>query len=91
MSGARVYGFRPSNGTEGDIMRAKTCDTCVKDHAWHHGEPDPWVDSCPIVMDALCGEHSYPNPDGPPQWWHVYGTGEYGCTEYQGPCECEAS
>lgn len=81
------FNFRPSNGTEGEIFRRYTCDHCVHDHAWHNGEPEPWVDSCPIILDGLFGEHSYPNPDGPPQWF-AGGPEHYGCTEYEGPCEC---
>lgn len=60
--------YRPANGTDGDFFRAQTCDRCVKDHHWH-GEAEGG-DSCPIIMDALSGEHSYPNPSGPPQWLH---------------------
>lgn len=83
----RRYGFRPSNGTEGDIMRSYTCDRCVKDHDWHLDQ-DFRGDSCPIIMDALSGEHSYPNDDGPPQWWVDSDEHQYGCTEFEGPCLC---
>ena len=82
----RRFGQRPCNGTEGDHQRAQTCNRCVKDHGWHDGEPAD-MQSCPIILDALAGEHSYPNPDGPPQWWHDMETGEWGCTEFE-PCEC---
>ena len=81
------FGQRPCNGTEGDNQRYQTCDRCVKDHAWHG--PDEGDDSCPIILDALAGEHSYPNPDGPPQWWNDEETGEWGCTEFE-PCECDS-
>lgn len=85
-------GYRPANGTEGDIFSAQWCHNCAVDHAggWHE---DPWDgdESCPILMDALAGEHSYPNEQGPPQWEHRggYGRGsETRCTAFQGPCLC---
>lgn len=83
-----TYGVRPSNGTAGDCQRSWTCARCTVDHGggWHDGAEG---ESCPIIMDALCGEHSYPNPEGPPQWGHDYDTGEWVCTEFQGPCSCE--
>ena len=88
----RRYGFRPSNGTEGDIMRSYTCARCVRDHddGWHSPPHFEGVASCPIIMDALSGEHSYPNPEGPPQWWRG-GPELYGCTEFEGPCPCDRS
>jgi len=82
-------GYRPSNGTEGDIFRFNTCDRCIHDHSWHT-PPFEADESCPIIMDALAGEHSYPNPLGPPQWegrWMPEGWQEARCTEFK-PCEC---
>lgn len=83
-----VHGYRPSNGTAGDFFRAQTCDRCVRDHDWH-GDPDYGGESCPIIMDALIGEHAYPNEDGPPQWHHDYDTGRSWCDEFAGPCDCD--
>jgi hypothetical protein len=85
-------GYRPSNGTEGHIFSAQWCSNCTIDHdgGWHVPDADGG-DSCPILMDALAGEHSYPNPEGPPQWQDRggYGRGhETRCTEFQGPCSC---
>lgn len=85
---SRVVGYRPSNGTEGLIFWAHTCDRCSRDHQWHSTETG---DSCPIIMDALAGEHAYPNEDGPPQWWRDGETGETGCSEFEGPCPCDAA
>ena len=92
-------GYRPANGTEGDLHRSTTCDYCTIDHdgGWH--EPDNAGESCPIIMDAMFGDHSYPNPQGPPQWesrwvereWSDGSTGnviESRCTEWVGPCSC---
>ena len=79
--------YRPSNGTEGDYFNMQCCHRCVKDHDWHV-EPYQAGDSCPIILDALAGEHSYPNEDGPPQWSHNYETGESRCSEFEGPCAC---
>lgn len=84
----RSNGYRPSNGTEGLIFAEHTCDRCVRDHQWHTTETG---ESCPIILDGLAGEHAYPNPDGPPQWWRDAETGETGCSEFVGPCSCEAS
>lgn len=83
------WGVRPSNGTEGDIQRADTCDRCVIDHAygWHDGREDG--PSCPIIIDALVGEHSYPSEDGPPQWGQTP-DGEFVCANFIGPCACES-
>lgn len=80
--------YRPNNGTDGDCFNAQCCDRCMKDHAWHADWPDA-PDSCPIIMDALSGEHAYPNELGPPQWSHNYETGESRCSEFEGPCDCE--
>lgn len=86
-------GYRPSNGTEGDIFNSQWCHNCTVDHdgGWH--DPDRQDgDSCPILMNALVGENSYPNEMGPPEWQHRggYGRGsETRCTEFQGPCSCE--
>ena len=80
--------YRPSNGTEGDYFSAQTCHGCIKDHKWH--KPNySGGDSCPIIMDALSGEHSYPNEMGPPQWHHNYTTGRSWCDDFEGPCECK--
>jgi hypothetical protein len=79
--------YRPANGTEGEYMRAQTCGCCERDHAWHEN-PDDGGDSCPILMDGLFGEHSYPNPDGPPEWSYSPDTGEYFCSGFEGPCVC---
>lgn len=83
-----VVNYRPANGTDGEFFREQTCYRCVKDHAWHV-PPFEADESCPIIMDALCGEHSYPNEQGPPQWSHSYETGESRCSEFVGPCGCE--
>jgi hypothetical protein len=83
-------GYRPSNGTEGDYFRWDTCNVCKHDHEWHvyddvNGpEPD---DSCPIMMSSIAGEHSYPNPAGPPEWQENIRTGETRCTKFE-RCEC---
>lgn len=84
-----VYGNRPSNGTEGDYQRAQTCNRCTVDHdgGWHD-EVTEGDDSCPIILSALVGEHSYPNPEGPPEWGHDLETGEWVCTAFKGPCAC---
>lgn len=85
---ATRWGVRPSNGTEGDIQRADTCDRCVIDHAYGwHGDAEEGP-SCPIILDALVGEHSYPNEEGPPQWGQKP-TGEFVCSNFIGPCACE--
>lgn len=81
--------YRPGNGTEGDAFNAQCCERCVKDHDWH-GPGESTTDSCPIIMDSLSGEHSYPNELGPPQWSHDYSTGESRCSEFDGPCACAA-
>lgn len=81
------WGVRPSNGTDGEYQREDTCYHCVKDHDWH-GDADGTADSCPIILDSLAGEHSYPNPEGPPQWGRDEATGTYVCREYEGPCSC---
>lgn len=84
------WGRRPSNGTEGDIMRYHLCDVCKADHDWHRhydGEIDQPAESCPIIMDALCGDHSYPNPDGPPEWGQDDG-GRWFCKGFA-PCPCK--
>lgn len=88
------WGLRPSNGTEGSMQESDTCGHCMADHDWHRyydqgerGEDQP-DESCPIIMDALSGEHSYPNEDGPPEWG--YGSdGRWYCKEYK-PCPCKA-
>ena len=87
-------GFRPSNGTEGELFRRDTCWRCQIDHddGWH---TDPWegYQSCQIVLSALAGEFSYPNPEGPPEWWtdNTYPNvgASWGCTKFVGPCECD--
>lgn len=81
-------GYRPSNGTEGAYFREQTCDRCAVDHAWHI-PPYEAPESCPILMDSLCGEHSYPSPDGPPQWHHDDSDGRSWCDGFVGPCECD--
>lgn len=83
--------YRPSNGTEGDYFNAQTCHRCIRDHAWHIPPDFAGNESCPIIMDALFGEHSYPNEKGPPQWSHDPDTGESWCSEFTGPCPCEES
>lgn len=91
MSDEMIWNYRPSNGTEGDMMRQQLCDRCTADHAggWHDN-PDDGVDSCEIILSAIAGPHSYPNP-GPPQWGHNYETGESRCTAFVGPCSCDTS
>jgi hypothetical protein len=79
--------YRASNGTGHELFRYQTCDRCVKDHKWHL--PDADGDSCPIIMDALIGEHAYPNELGPPQWHHDTDTGRSWCDEFEGPCDCD--
>lgn len=87
---AMTYGNRPSNGTEGDIMRAQLCDRCTVDHdgGWHTPPDYEGPESCPIIIDSIVGEHSYPNEQGPPQWGYDPDTGEWVCTEFTGPCPC---
>lgn len=83
------YGCRPSNGTEGDIQRSQTCAICTVDHdgGWHDDRDDG--DSCPILMSALFGEHSYGSGSyGPPEWGNDLDTGEWVCTAFKGPCAC---
>lgn len=86
------FGRRPSNGTEGDFQRAQTCARCTVDHdgGWHDVvcEGD---ESCPIIFDALVGDHSYPNPEGPPEWGNDLETGEWVCTGFKGPCACKST
>jgi hypothetical protein len=85
-------GYRPANGTEGDIFSSQWCRRCTVDHdqGWHDPARQDG-DSCPILMDALVGDHSYPSPEGPPQWEErgAFGAGhETRCTAFQGPCQC---
>jgi len=86
------WGQRPNNGTEGDIQRSYTCDRCQVDHPWHRfnaglrEQPDA---SCRIIMDALVGEHAYPNEEGPPEWGRNSVTGEWVCAKFKGPCRCD--
>lgn len=86
------WGRRPSNGTEGDIQRSWTCASCTidHDHGWHSPDADDTIGSCPILDDALFGEHSYPNPEGPPEWGQDRRSGRWVCSSYRGPCSCEA-
>jgi hypothetical protein len=87
---AIVYGIRPANGTDGMYQRAQTCDRCTVDHdgGWHDGRDDG--ESCPIIYDALIGEHSYPNEEGPPEWGTDFDTGQWVCTKFVGPCPCDS-
>lgn len=82
-----LVGRRPANGTEGDSMRARCCDRCTRDHEWHTTQTG---DSCPIIMDALVGDHSYPNPDGPPEWSIDLDTFRWSCSAFVGPCPCQS-
>lgn len=84
-------GYRPSNGTEGDIFRSQWCNNCVRDHNWHL-DPDDGGDTCDILYDGWFGEHSYPSPEGPSEWQERgdYGKGhETRCTGFEGPCSCK--
>jgi hypothetical protein len=88
-SGKVTWGQRPSNGTEGDIQRGQTCDFCMADHEWHlhyDNERNQPAESCPIIMDAMVGEHSYPAEDGPPEWGQDE-RGHWYCKEFR-PCPC---
>ena len=78
------WGVRPSNGTMGDMMRAQTCDQCTVDHGWHvhlGGKADQPDESCPIMLEGLCGE-------SPKEWGHDYDTGRWVCGGFEGPCRC---
>lgn len=84
------FGVRPSNGTMGDLMRAQCCDRCTVDHdgGWHTAPDFEGPESCPVFLDALVGEHSYPAEQGPPEWGYDLDTGEWVCTKFAGPCAC---
>jgi hypothetical protein len=85
-----TFGWRPANGTEGAYQRAQTCAQCTVDHdgGWHDDSGDG--DSCPIIMAAMFGEHSYgTDSPGPPEWGHDLDTGVWVCTAFAGPCSCE--
>jgi hypothetical protein len=76
----------------GDLMRAQLCDRCTVDHdgGWHQPDNDSG-DSCPIIMDGMFGEHSYPNPHGPPEWGYDLDTGIWQCKGFTGPCACDGA
>lgn len=59
-------GYRPSNGTEGDIFRDEWCDRCKLDHGMHG--PDGEGPGCEIYLSAIAGDYAYPAVQGPPQW-----------------------
>lgn len=75
--------FRPSNGTEGMMMAAQTCDRCEFDHDWHRhsaGMGKEPTASCPIMMRALYGERVA-------EWSYTPSTHTYACTEFV-RCNC---
>ncbi len=76
--------YRPSNGTEGCMMRAQTCDRCEVDHDWHRhnaGMQDQPDESCPILMRALIGDEPVP------EWSRNWDEGTYACTGFV-RCNC---
>ena len=78
-----VPGFRPSNGTMGDIFQLGPmgCFSCSVDHdqGWHDGQDGG--ESCPILMRSIIGEPT-------PEWEEHNETRETRCTGWRGPCAC---
>ncbi len=52
--------YRPSNGTEGEIFKARFCDRCVKSSRDPEDEPCP-IEAATFFFDI--GEEGYP-----PEW-----------------------
>lgn len=78
-------GYRPSNGTAGDIFRAGPmgCFSCAIDHGhgWHTPPHFDGPESCPILLRSLVGEDT-------PEWEINRSTQQTRCTAWEGPCEC---
>lgn len=65
-------GWRPSNGTEGDIFRRNWCDQCAHDHAVHldidnAGFPDHPEGVCAIFTESLVPKDRTERA-GPDEW-----------------------
>jgi hypothetical protein len=67
--------YRPSNGTEGDIFRARFCDRCTKDNFTDENPSG----GCEILMNCLC--YGIDDEEYPEEW--VYNSeGSPVCTAF---------
>jgi hypothetical protein len=75
MSTSALRLYRPANGTEGEMFKARFCDRCERDREWRERERNP----CEILTTTLC---LMPEDEGYPTEWRYDDEGDPVCTAF---------